>query len=264
MNKRRIYENDEVLFLTEKKRKHIVKVVSGEKFHSEEGFIELSNLIGKNYGCSIKTNINSNWKVLYPRLIDKALKLPRVTQIVYPKDLGYILIQADIQPGSFVIEAGTGSGVLTMFLANYVKPFGKVYSYDINEKYIENAKKQLARYNLDKYVVFKLKDITKEIYEKNIDAIILDLPTPWLVVKNAYNALKPSGIFISLSPTIEQVIETAEELNKNNFVDISTVEIFLRNLRVKKGMTRPEHLMRAHTTYITFARKALKNSENNF
>jgi tRNA (adenine57-N1/adenine58-N1)-methyltransferase len=258
MDERKIYENDEVLFLTEKKRKHLVKIVPGEKFHSEEGFIELSNLIGKNYGCSIKTNINRCWNVLYPRLVDKALKLPRLTQIVYPKDLGYILIQGDIQPGSFVLEAGTGSGVLTMFLANYVKPYGKVYSYDINEQYIENAKKQLTRYNLDRYVVFKLKDVTKEIDEKNIDTIILDIPTPWLVVKNAYNALKPSGIFISLSPTIEQVIETVEELNKNNFIDISTIEILLRNLRVKKGMTRPEHTMRAHTTYITFARKALK------
>ncbi|MEM2209131.1 MAG: hypothetical protein QXM32_02740, partial [Nitrososphaerota archaeon] len=114
MDKKRIYENDEVLFLTEKKRKHLVKIVPGEKFHSEEGFIELSNLIGKSYGSLIKTNINRCWNVLYPRLVDKALKLPRLTQIVYPKDLGYILIQGDIQPGSFVLEAGTGSGVLTM------------------------------------------------------------------------------------------------------------------------------------------------------
>lgn len=251
-----IKEGDRILILTERLKRYLVRVRRNVRLHTSEGYIDLSELIGKRYGTYIRSNIGSIFFALKPTLVDIIMKMPRLTQIVYPKDLGIIVLLGDIRPGSRVVEAGTGSGVLTAVLASYVMPNGIVYSYDKELKYLENAEKQLEELGLLQYVKLKHGDVTVSIEEENVDAVVLDIPTPWLAVQNAYKALSDSGTFISLSPTIEQVIETVEALRACGFVDIKTIELLMRELRVKKGMTRPEHLMRAHTAYIVVARKA--------
>jgi len=253
-----VLEGDVVLFLTEKDKRYLVEVVEGRRFHSGEGYVDLSSIIGMPYGVSVKTNIGRRWFVLFPKFAQKLMKVPRVTQIVYPKDLGAIIMMADIHAGSRVVDGGTGSGVLTATIARYVSPTGEVYSYDVNEKNLEAAKAQLARLGLLRYVSLKQGDLTSRIDELGVDAVILDIPTPWLAVGNGYRALRAGGILLSLSPTIEQVVETVEIMKETGFVDIENVEILLRRLRVRRGMTRPEHIMRAHTTYLTSGRKALK------
>lgn len=253
-----ICEGDTVLFITEKKKKYMAKIVRDKKYHTSEGYVDLSQLIGKRYGCKIKSNTGSTWTVLKPTLLDHVLYFPRVTQIIYPKDLGYIILVSGVRPGSRVVEAGTGSGVLTTILASYVAPTGKVYSYDIEVEYLENARRNLEKLNLLQYVELKHGKVEEDVEEREVDAFVLDVPEPWKAVKSAYNSLKDCGIFTSVSPTIEQVIETVETLRNEGFEDISTVEILLREMRVKKGMTRPVHLMHAHTCYITTARKTLK------
>jgi tRNA (adenine57-N1/adenine58-N1)-methyltransferase len=253
-----INEGSTVLFITEKKKKYMVRISRGRRYHTSEGYVDLSELIGKRYGCRIKSNTGSTWTVLKPTILDYVLHYPRLTQIVYPKDLGYIILISGVRSGSRVVEAGTGSGVLTTILASYVAPTGKVYSYDVQEEYLENAKRNLEKLGLLDYVELKHGSVEESVEERDVDAFILDVPEPWKAVKPAYNALKDSGIFISISPTIEQVVETVETLRIEGFDDISTVEILLREMRVKKGMTRPVHLMHAHTCYITSARKTLK------
>jgi tRNA (adenine57-N1/adenine58-N1)-methyltransferase len=253
-----INEGSTVLFLTEKKKKYMVRISRGRRYHTSEGYVDLSELVGKRYGCRIKSNTGSTWTVLKPTILDYVLHYPRLTQIVYPKDLGYIILISGVRSGSRVVEAGTGSGVLTTILASYVAPTGKVYSYDVQEEYLENAKRNLEKLGLLDYVELKHGSVEESVEERDVDAFILDVPEPWKAVKPAYNALKDSGIFISISPTIEQVVETVETLRIEGFDDISTVEILLREMRVKKGMTRPVHLMHAHTCYITSARKTLK------
>jgi len=253
-----IDEGSTVLFITEKKKKYMVRISRGRRYHTSEGYVDLSELIGKRYGCRIKSNTGSTWTVLKPTILDHVLYYPRLTQIVYPKDLGYIILISGVRSGSRVVEAGTGSGVLTTILASYVAPTGKVYSYDVEEEYLENARRNLEKLGLLDYVELKHGSVEESVEERNVDAFILDVPEPWKAVKPAYNTLKDSGIFISISPTIEQVIETVETLRVEGFDDISTVEILLREMRVKKGMTRPVHLMHAHTCYITSARKTLK------
>ncbi len=253
-----IEEGDTVLLLTEKKKKYMVKVARGKKVHTSEGYVDLTELIGKRYGSKIKSNIGSAWTVLKPTILDYVLHYPRLTQIIYPKDLGYIVLMSGVRSGSRVVEAGTGSGVLTTILASYVAPEGKVYSYDVEEKYIENARRNLENLGLHEYVELKYGNVEDGVEEREVDAFILDVPEPWKAVKSAYEALKDSGVFVSISPTIEQVVETVETLRREGFEDISTVEILLREMRVKKGMTRPVHLMHAHTCYITTARKILR------
>jgi tRNA (adenine57-N1/adenine58-N1)-methyltransferase len=163
-----------------------------------------------------------------------------------------------IGPGSRVAESGTGTGALTTALAHYVKPEGKVYTYELREEFQKNAEKNLKRANLLDFVELKSGDVTAGIEERDLDAVILDLAVPWLVVPHAYEALKPSGTLVSFSPTIDQVVKTTEALKENNFILIETVECMMRAMQVERGKTRPHTMMTGHTGYITHARKAIK------
>jgi tRNA (adenine57-N1/adenine58-N1)-methyltransferase len=139
-----------------------------------------------------------------------------------------------------------------------VKPDGKVYTYELREEFQKNAEKNLKRANLQDFVELKSGDVTAGIEERDLDAAILDLAVPWLVVPHAYEALKPSGTIVSFSPTIDQVVKTTEALKENNFILIETVECIMRGMQVERGKTRPHTLMTGHTGYITHARKAIK------
>jgi tRNA (adenine57-N1/adenine58-N1)-methyltransferase len=188
------------------------------------------------------------------------MKSARKTQITYPKDIALIVMFSGIGPGSHIVEAGTGTGALTTALAHYVRPDGRVHSYEIREEFLKTAEKNLKRSNLTDFVELKNKDITAGIDESNVDAVILDLATPWLVVAHAYAALKPCGTIVSFSPTIDQVVKTVEALKENSFVDLETVECLMRGMQVERGKTRPQTLMTGHTGYITFARTAIKTN----
>jgi tRNA (adenine57-N1/adenine58-N1)-methyltransferase len=202
--------------------------------------------------------LNAEFAALKPLLRDYIMKSSRQTQITYPKDVALIVMFSGIGPGSRVMEAGTGTGALTTALAHYVKPDGRVYSYEIREEFLKTAEKNLKRAGLAEFVELKNGDVTVGIDETDLDAVVLDLATPWLVIPHAYNALKPCGTLVSFSPTIDQVVKTAEALRESVFVDLETVECLMRGMQVERGKTRPQTLMTAHTGYITFARKAVR------
>ncbi|MEM4280774.1 MAG: tRNA (adenine-N1)-methyltransferase [Candidatus Caldarchaeum sp.] len=254
-----IKEADRVLIVTEKKKRYLIQIRSGKKFHCSEGFIDTSILVGKAYGCSIVSNIGSRWNIFKPTILDRVLFFPRTTQIVYPKDLGYIVVASGIGPGSRVLEAGTGTGVLTTMLAYLVRPTGKVYSYDVKADYLEAVSVRLRQLGLSEYVELKQGDVSHGVEEKTLDSAIIDVPEPWAAVEACREALRPSGVWVSLSPTVEQVVQTFEALEKAGFGDLSCVEILMRNIRIKRGMTRPEFLMRGHTAYIVTARKTVED-----
>ena len=253
-----IREGDNVLLYLDNKRKYLVKIEKGKILHTHKGFIKLEDLIGCVFGSKIESSLGFPFYALNPTVRDYISKISRPTQIIYPKDMGLILILSGVGPGSRVVEAGTGSGALTGFLAFHVRPDGCVYSYEIREEFIEKAKRNLERMMLLDYVEIKNADITKGIDEKNVDAVILDMASPWLVVPHAYEALKGGGSFVSFSPTIEQVIKTVETLKEHNFVYIETFECLIRRIRVERGKTRPETRMIGHTGYITSARKVME------
>lgn len=251
-----IREGDDVLLYLSRRKTYLVKVESGKRFHTHKGYIQLDDLIGKEYGTCLKSSMGVKFVALKPTIRDHIFKMLRKTQITYPKDIALIIVFSGIGPGNRVVEAGTGTGALTSALAFYVKPTGRVYSYEVRAEFIKTALKNLKRAGLDEYVEIKNQDITQGIDEKEVDAVILDMATPWLVVPHAYSALKGSGTLVSFSPTIDQVVKTVEALKENGFVDIETLECLLRRMQVARGKTRPETLMTAHTGYLTFARKA--------
>lgn len=233
----------------------MVKVEAGKSFHTHKGYVKFDDLKGKEYGSPIVSSLGFKFLALKPLLRDYVMKSARQTQIMYPKDIALLIMFSGIGPGSRVVEAGTGTGALTMSLAFFVRPRGKVYSYEIREEFHEIAMKNLKRAGVEGAVELKSKDITLGIDEKGVDAVVLDLATPWIVVPHAYTALKPSGTIVSFSPTVDQIINTTEALNDHGFVDTETIECLMRGMQVERGKTRPQTLMTAHTGYITYARK---------
>ncbi len=253
-----IREGEDVLLYLDRKRTFLVRVEKGKSFHTHKGFVQLDDLVGKEYGTRITSSMDVEFVALKPILRDYIFKIKRRTQISYPKDIALILMFSGVGSGSRVVEAGTGTGSLTSALAFYVKPNGRVYSYEIRLEFVEMALKNLKRVGVSEYVELKNKDITEGIDEEEVDAVILDMATPWLVVPHAYSALKGSGVLVSFSPTIDQVVKTVEALKENGFVAIETVESLMRRMQIERGKTRPQTLMTGHTGYITFARKAFK------
>jgi len=252
----KIKEGNDVLLYLDKRRSYLVKAERGKELHTHKGFINLSDLLGREFGTRIRSSKEVEFIAFRPTIRDYIFKISRRTQIIYPKDIALIIFFSGVGPGSQVVEGGTGAGALAAALANYVRPSGRVYSYEIREEFIETAAKNLRRVSMIKHVELKKGDLTRGIEEKNVDAVILDLATPWLVVPHAYEALKGSGVFVSFSPTIDQAVKTTEALLDNGFAGIETVESLLRGMRIERGRTRPETLMTGHTGYITFARKA--------
>lgn len=253
-----INEGRDVLLFLDSKRTYLVKMEKGRDFHTHKGYIHFDEVIGKKYGQRVSSSLGYEFILFKPNLYDYMRKMRHATQIIYPKDIALIMLYSNIGSGHRIVEAGTGSGVLTSALAHFVKPCGKIYSYEVRKEFLETAKKNLKRAGVIEYVELKNKDIILGIDENEVDSVMLDLATPWLVVPVAHEALKSGGKFVTFSPTIEQVVKTVNALERKNFIDIETVENILRRIKVKAGKTRPETLMIGHTGYLTHARKTIK------
>lgn len=253
-----MHDGDYVLLSLGARKTYLIKVESGKSFHTHKGFLKFDDLIGKEYGSTIKSSLGFEFTALKPLLHDYIMKSARQTQITYPKDIALIVMFSGIGPGSRVVESGTGTGALTTALAHYVQPKGRVYSYEIREEFQRTAEKNLRRAGIIDYVELKNKDVTTGIEEKDVDSVVLDLAVPWMVVPHAYAALKPCGTIVSFSPTIDQVVKAVEALIEKDFANIETIECLMRGMQVERGKTRPHTLMTGHTGYITFARKAIR------
>ena len=256
--KESIMEGDHLLIVLDNKRTYLVTVKRGEKFHTHKGFIRFDDVLEKHYGETVLSNLGVSFFLLKPSIYDYLSKSLRITQIIYLKDVALITAFSGIGPGSRVIEAGTGSGALTSVLAHYIRPSGKIYSYDVKPEFQEKALKNLVRAGVADFIELKVGDAVEGFSERDVDAVILDLATPWLVVPRAYDALRGGGSFVSFSPTIEQVVKTVKALEDDVFIDVETIECISRRFKVKEGETRPETLMIGHTGYITHARKVFK------
>ncbi|MBN1800915.1 MAG: tRNA (adenine-N1)-methyltransferase [Candidatus Lokiarchaeota archaeon] len=254
-----IKENDLVFLILDHRRRWLLQVKSGDQFHTHKGIIEYDDLIGKSFGSVIYSkpyeHQGHKFYVLKPLPSDYVVYMARKTQIIYPEDAGMILIYSGIGPGSVVIEAGAGSGALSCILGNFVRPNGRVFSYDIREKSIKRAKKNVEKAGLKDIVTVQYGDILNDtLNHVNVDSIVLDMPQPWEVIEKVKEYLKLSGVLVSFSPTIEQVKKTTFALRDNGFIEINTYELMKRSLQVKENATRPEVRMIGHTGYITFGR----------
>jgi tRNA (adenine57-N1/adenine58-N1)-methyltransferase len=247
----------ELIFLYKDERHNFLIKVQKGNLHTDMGVLELKNIVGKEFGEKIETNLGEAFYLLRPYLHEMVMKIKRKTQILYPKDIGIIITRANIYPGARVIECGSGSGSLTTALANFVRPSGKVYSYERNEEFLENAKRNIERYGLNDWVEFKLSEIINEFDEKDVDFIMIDIGSPWDLIDAAYKSLKGGSRLATICPTFEQLTKTVFTLEEKGFVNIESMEILLRRILVRRGKTRPEQQMPSHTGWLVFASKTI-------
>jgi tRNA (adenine57-N1/adenine58-N1)-methyltransferase len=253
----KIKEGDYVLLYFDNRREWLLKASKEKEFHTHKGMVPIREVIGKSYGERIQSALGYDFWLLKPNSCDFLSIFKRLTQIIYPKDAGLIILKLGISPGRKVIETGTGSGALTALMANLVKPEGHIYTYDMNERFLNSAKKNIRKLKVDNYVTFKNLDAREGFDEKDVDAIVIDVADPWRVVPHAYESLKGGCSIASFSPTINQVEKTVTALNENGFISMESIEILLREIHVEEGKTRPLSRMISHTGYLTFARKIL-------
>jgi tRNA (adenine57-N1/adenine58-N1)-methyltransferase catalytic subunit len=195
--------------------------------------------------------------MLQPALADLLRNIKRSTQILYPKDIGFILVTMGIGPGQHVLEAGTGSGAFTSALAFNVGPEGHVTTYEARPEFQELAKKNLALLGLDDRVTFKLGNILEGFEETGVDALFLDVGNPWDYIPQVRAALKPGGYFGSILPTANQVTQLLTALGENQFAFMDVCEVMLRYYRAEPMRFRPTDRMIAHTGYLIFGRPVL-------
>lgn len=239
----------------------IIRLEPGAEFHTHRGTIAHDDLIGMRWGTEVTTHLGNPVLLLRPSTDEMIRNLERSTQIVYPKDAGYILMKLDIASGSRVIEAGTGSGGLTIVLARAVQPAGRVVSYEVRPEMQALARKNLEQFGLIDHVTFRQGDIVDGFEERGFDALFLDLPNPWVYLTQAHEALAGGGFFGSILPTANQVIDLITALENAHFGLIEVEELILRPYRPFSARLRPEDRLARHTGYLTFARKLIPSEE---
>lgn len=254
-----IRQKDLVLIYLDARRQFLIQVATNLKISSDLGDMNLNEIIGKPFGYVGETHLGKKFYCLKPSTADLIFKVKRKTTIVYPKDLGYLLLETAVGSGSRVIDIGTGSGALTMVLAKFVAPDGMVYSYERREDFIENARKNIERAGYINNVQFRHCDVSQDGFlEKDIDAIFIDVPEPWDIIPKASVVLKSGYHLVGWCPNIEQVKRTVEVLGEHNFKRIRVSEIVEREILVRQQGVRPRERGITHTAYLVKAQKICK------
>ena len=249
-----VAERDLVLLVTMDGKRWVVSAEPGRIQHTHRGKFSHDDLIGKAYGTTIKSQLGHLALIFDPALGDLMRHLKRGTQVIYPKDAAHLVYRLNLRAGSTLIEAGTGSGALTMALAWAVAPTGRVYTYENREDNHEIAKKNLQRSGLLGYVEMFNHSIGDGFGQSGVDAVMLDLRTPWTFLPQAHAALRPGGFFAALVPTTNQVSTLLTALEDAPFVDINVEELLLRRYKIVPDRLRPDDDMVGHTGYMVFAR----------
>lgn len=252
-----VQDGDLVQLVGLRHKSFIIRVTAGGKMESHRGVIQHDDLIGKPWGTRVSSHLGNPFFILQPALGDLLKELPRKTQILYPKEIGFILVTMGIGEGQRVIEAGTGSGALTCALSFAVGHTGRVFSYEVRPEMQALAQKNLTRLGLLDQVDFKLRDIGEGFDETEVDALFLDVPNPYDYVGQVKKALKYGGFFGAILPTANQVSRLILALRQHNFAFIDICEIMLRYYKAEPERFRPVDRMIAHTGYLIFARPVL-------
>ncbi|MBI3742275.1 MAG: tRNA (adenine-N1)-methyltransferase [Chloroflexi bacterium] len=256
---------DHVLLLSPDDKRYLVRLTPGARLDTHRGYITHDALIDQLFGSAIKTQLGHAFLIVHPSTSDWVMHIKRASQIIYPKEIGYIVLQLNIVPGARVIEAGTGSGGLTLALARLVRPNGKIYTYEERDDMLARAQKNFARAGVLDVIEMKQRDIRAGFDEKNVDALFLDVREPWLFLAQAHAALKGGGFFGALVPTTNQISALLDEMNlRADWTDIQVVEILLRGYKPVAERLRPVDRMVAHTGYLIFARAIRTNPETTF
>ncbi len=254
----KIKNGSHVLFFYNSSKKWLAKISKNESFHTHIGILKHDDAIGKEYGSRLTTNKDKYVYLLEPTLYDYIMKIQHGTQIVYPKDIGYIVTRAGIGDGQKILEIGTGSGSLTSFVASIVKPRGHVYTFDIDQNFMKIAEKNIKKAGVSKYITQHNLDLktVKKMPLSDMDVALIDLGDPWAVIPQVRQMLKGSGGVFAICPTMNQLEKLTMALVENEFTDIESTEHIIRNIEAREGKTRHSFQGIGHTTYLCFARKA--------
>ncbi|MBN2112316.1 methyltransferase domain-containing protein [Candidatus Woesearchaeota archaeon] len=220
-------------------------------YHTSEGIVTKKDLKKKD-GSLVKTNTGKEFFVFSASFTDRYRKIKRLPQIIPLKDIGHIIAETGVGKQSRAVDAGTGSGALACFLGHLVK---EVTSYEIRKEHADIARENVKNLGL-KNVKIKNKDIYRDIDEREIDILVLDLPEPWNAIRSAEKALKVGGFLVSYSPTIPQVMDFANTISSNpKFIVLKTIEVIERNWDVYGRKVRPNSSGIGHSGFLTFVRK---------
>lgn len=251
---------DLCLVIDSKGRRYLLTLAEDGDFSTHHGVIPHTEMIGCPEGTRLETPSGGKFTILRPRLTDYILKMKRGAQVVYPKDLGPILVYGDIAPGDTVVEAGTGSGALTMAVTRLVGPTGRVVSVERRPDHAAHARKTLRKWFGELPGWLELRDGSVEdvIAEVRPDRIVLDLPEPWHAAAIAAEHLQPGGVFVAYVPTVPQMQQTVEAMRASrSFIDLSGFEVLLRTWNVEGRSIRPDHQMVGHTGFVVVGRRAM-------
>ncbi len=247
-------DGDLVLLVDHKKRRYLVRLAAGSEFQTHAGVVPHDELIGRPEGVGVASTRGQKFQAYRPTLSDYILAMPRGAQVIYPKDIGPMLMLADIEPGCRVLESGVGSGALSMAM---LRAGAIITGYELREDFAARAAKNVTEFlgsaALENYDVH-VRDAYEPLDHGGFDRIVLDLPEPWNVVPNIGTNLRPGGIIVSYSPSVTQVMRMRDALDRAGFAEASTMEVMNRGWHVDGAAVRPDHRMVAHTGFLTRAR----------
>lgn len=241
-------------------RRYLVTLSPGDSFHSHHGPVSHDDVIGRPEGTEVRSAMGRKMLAFRPALSDYVLKMPRGATVVYPKDLGPILVYTDIYPGARVLEAGTGSGSLTLALLRAVGPKGTVHTFEVREDFHQGALRNIERYSAGDPTYGALDARLADVYEDVIDGLevdraVLDLTEPWRALGNIERCLRPGGILCCYLPTTPQLQRITDALVPGRWALVKTFETMQRGWNVEGLSVRPDHRMVAHTAFLVVARR---------
>jgi len=251
-------EGELILLVDKVGRRHRVRLRVGERHSIHSGLVLHDALIGKPEGTMVTTQLGARLLAVRPTFAEQVTGRRRQTQPIYPKDLGAILVGADVHPGARVLEAGTGTGALTMAALRAVGPTGSVVSYEAREEFLEAARKAIVETmgEIPSNLALKLGDVYAGVEERDMDRVLLDLPEPWQAAAVAKEALRPGGIVFAHCPNVSQVQRFFDCLRElKGFGMLEAFELLQRGWTVRGRSMRPSHRMVAHTGFLCFARR---------
>ncbi len=243
------------MLVDRKDRRYLVRLEPGREFHSHAGRVAHDDLIGGPAGIEVRSSGGAGYLVVRPTLVDFVLKMPRGAQVIYPKDIGPILVLADVFPGARIFESGVGSGAMSLAL---LRAGAEVVGYELREDFAERARANvesfLGRSALERYHV-ELRDAYEGVDVDPVDRAVLDLPEPWRVVPSLTRALRPGGVVVAYTPSIVQAMQVRAALDDGPYALAATVEVLNRGWHIEGQAVRPDHRMVAHTGFLTHARR---------
>jgi len=248
-------QKDEVVALIDPRgRRHLVRLTGGSEAAGTMGVIDTAGLVGHPEGTTLRVG-SVVLTAVRPTHLDLVAAMERRSQIVLPRDAALIALHADVKCGDLVVEAGAGSGALSLYLLRLVRPEGRLVSYEVREDHAAIARANVERAGLSRWHTLRLADVRAGIEERDVDAVVLDMGEPWDAVGAAATALRPGGRIVSYSPNVGQVERTHAALRQARMSEVRTFETLERELVVGPQGTRPSFEMLGHTGYITAARK---------